>query len=348
MKAAGHGRHGPPPDADLSDAAWCAAMLPRVSRTFAACIRLLPQPLMHQVLIAYLLCRIADTIEDAPALPAAEKARLLAAFRASLDEGGGGEHEVGNAFASTPGDDPLLAREAARTLAEFRAQPMAVRAAIRPWVQEMCDGMAGFAAMQPAPGAFQALARETDLDRYCWYVAGTVGHLLTALFALHARRIAGPRLRRLEELATDFGLGLQLVNIIKDVADDRVRGWSFVPREVCAAHGFTPEELLAPERSAEARSAMSRLIDKASGHLDRALAYTLLLPAAEYRIRLFCLAPLYFAVRTLAAARRDPRLLDPGHKVKISRGAVYRTLAAGFVVAPSDALVRAYYRRLAG
>ena len=71
------------------------------------------------------------------------------------------------------------------------------------------------------------------------------------------------------------------------------------------------------------------------------------MPPSDYRIRLFCLAPLYFAVRTLALARRDPRLLDPGHKVKISRGAVYRTLLAGFVVAPSDCLVRGYYRRLA-
>lgn len=338
--------HGPPPDPALGDAAWCAAMLPRVSRTFAACIRLLPEPLLHQVLIAYLLCRIADTVEDSPDLPAAEKQRLLAAFSAALADGAAGDGGLGAAFAAVPGDDPLLTREARRTLAEYRAFPDEVRAAIRPWVQEMCDGMAGFALMQPAPGAFQALERESDLDRYCWYVAGTVGHLLTALFAIQAPRITGSRLEGLRARATDFGLGLQLVNIIKDVADDRVRGWSFVPRQVCASHGFAPEELLDPARSAAARAAMERLIAKAGGHLDRALEYCTLLPSSEYRIRLFCLAPLYFAVRTLALARRDPRLLDPGHKVKITRGAVYRTLAAGFVVAPSDALVRGYYRRL--
>ena len=262
-----------------ADRDFCAAMLPRVSRTFAACIGLLPQPVQHRVLVAYLLCRIADTIEDCPRMPAAEKRALLAAFRAALDEGGGAVPGLAAAFARPGNADELLTREADATLREFRAFPRCARDAIRPWVQEMCDGMAGFAQMQRQPDCFQALERVDDLDRYCWYVAGTVGHLLTELFRVHSPRIDDGRYRRLKERATDFGLGLQLVNIIKDVADDRVRGWSFVPRQACAEAGFTPEELLAPERRAEADVVMRRLIAKARGHLDRALAYCLDLPA---------------------------------------------------------------------
>ena len=39
-------------------------VLPEVSRTFAISIRFLPGTLGRAVLTAYLLCRIADTIED--------------------------------------------------------------------------------------------------------------------------------------------------------------------------------------------------------------------------------------------------------------------------------------------
>jgi farnesyl-diphosphate farnesyltransferase len=331
----------------VADRDFCRAMLPRVSRTFAACIHLLPQPLQHRVLIAYLLCRIADTVEDCASMPAGRKRDLLDHFRSCLDDGGPDAGPLAEAFPQPATSDELLTHEAASTLREFRAFPCEVRAAIRPWVQEMCDGMAGFAALQPSPGSFQALQRIEDLDRYCWYVAGTVGHLLTELFRIHSPRIDVAGYRRLKDRATDFGLGLQLVNIIKDVADDRMRGWSFVPRELCAPCGLDPEQLLDPDHAAQAAEAMRRMIAKAEGHLTGALEYTLHVPAFDYRIRLFCLAPLYFAVRTLSLAARDPRLLDPDHKVKITRSEVYRTLAAGYLAAPSDRLVAGYYRQLA-
>jgi farnesyl-diphosphate farnesyltransferase len=139
-----------------------------------------------------------------------------------------------------------------------------------------------------------------------------------------------------------------MTNIIKDVADDRQRGWSFVPRQLCTLAGITPEQLLDPEHRVEADRVMNELIAKAKNHLDDALAYCISLPRSQYRIRLFCLTPLYFAIRTLRLAAADARLLDPGHKVKISRPEVYRTLRMTFLVAPNNHLVRAYYRSLAG
>lgn len=324
---------------------WCRAILPRVSRTFALCIALLPEPLRRRVLVAYLLCRVADTIEDHPRLAPDAKRRWLAAWRAALDEGGP-EPGLERLFAAPADDDQRLGRDAALVLAEFRAFPPQARAAIRPWVQEMCDGMAGFAA-RGGDGGLQALEDLDELDRYCWFVAGTVGHLLTELFRLHSPRIDAARHARLRALATDFGLGLQLTNIIKDVADDRRRGWCFVPRAACAEAGLSPEALLDARHAAAARAVMERLIAKAAAHLDRALEYCLALPRADAGIRVFCLTPLFFAARTLAAARRDPRLLDPAHKVKIARAEVYRLTALCHAVAPSDAAIALAYRALA-
>ena len=56
-----------------SDHAYQAEVLPGVSRTFALTIPELPDALRGVVSNAYLLCRITDTIEDEPALTAAQK-----------------------------------------------------------------------------------------------------------------------------------------------------------------------------------------------------------------------------------------------------------------------------------
>ena len=333
---------------EQADREFCRAILPKVSRTFALGIRLLPAPLEEAVRTSYLLCRIADTIEDSPNMPAAHKDALLGTLRRCLDAPDADATLLVDAFSAPRSDEERLAHECRRVLRVFYTLSPEEQEAVRPWVKEMASGMAEFALRRGTAGGLAALASVAELDRYCYYVAGTVGHLLTGLFRIHHRPMPAKRVERLEALATSFGLGLQLTNIIKDVADDRRRGWSFVPRDLCEVAGVRPDELQDPSHGSEAHEVMEALIAKAKTHLRDALAYCTTLPAAAYRIRIFCLTSLYFAIRTLRLAERDPRLLDPTHKVKITRGEVYRTVAATHLIAPFDPLVRGYYLHLAG
>ena len=71
----------------------CRDMLPRVSRTFALSIEALPESLREPVRVAYLLCRVVDTIENELEVPQAERAlrfdtfdELLPLALATLDE----------------------------------------------------------------------------------------------------------------------------------------------------------------------------------------------------------------------------------------------------------------------
>lgn len=340
----------PPPRDVEHDRTFCYTTLPQVSRTFALCIRLLPERLEYPVLVAYLLCRVADTIEDTPDLPVPDKQQLFARFSRGLEDHGPDAAPLRDAFARRRTHEERLAADADTVLRAFHRLPTELQRSIRPWVQEMCSGMATFTKLpdETNPRHVMALATVEDLDRYCYYVAGTVGHLLTDVFRTLVPRLDHDRYGRLKGLATSFGLGLQLTNIIKDVADDRRRGWSFVPRDLCQLAGIDPEDLHNPALEGEARRVMNALISKARGHLRDALEYCTALPRRAYRVRLFCLTSLYFAVRTLRLAARDPRLLDPNHKVKITRGAVYRTLGTAAVCAPVNRLVRAYFRRLQG
>lgn len=339
--------------APADDRRLCVAALPHVSRTFALCIRFLPDELEYSVLVAYLLCRIADTIEDSASLGETDQRQLLAWLRDALDTPAlaGDAAPLQEAFADAESHDERLARDAAAVLREYHRLPQPHRDAIRPPVQEMCDGMAEFVSGPlrrdaGAPAALRALPDVASLERYCYFVAGTVGHLLSALFRQHFAHADAERDRQLESLAASFGLGLQLTNIVKDVSADRGRGVSFVPEDLCAGAGIDVERLTDPAHRAAGRQVVGQVAAMARRRLDDAITYCTVLPRGEYGIRRFCLVSVFLAARTLALLPRDPRLLEPDHTVKITRADVTRTVLVTSVIAPSNALVRRYYRSL--
>ena len=76
------------------------------------------------------------------------------------------------------------------------------------------------------------LTTMTELDEYTYYVAGTVGHLLTGLFAQYSRNITPGITNKLHTFSASFGKGLQLVNIIRDLPKDWRDGRSYLPDEI--------------------------------------------------------------------------------------------------------------------
>ena len=333
-----------------ADRVFCNEMLPKVSRTFAICIRLLPQELEHSVLIAYLLCRIADTVEDTTSIDRETKRRLLAHFSSCLQPDGPNAEPLREAFADFQDDDERLARETDTVLREFRRLANPKQLAIRPWVLEMCSGMAEFLGGPAAESTNCVTSLDTveDLERYCYYVAGTVGHMLTEIFGLVQPPISEAKLDRMKSLATSFGLGLQLTNIIKDVADDRRRGHNYLPRQLCLAAGIEPQDVQDGRYLQESREVVNTLVEKAQGHLSDALEYVACLPKRQRGIRAFCLTSLFFAVKTLRLTEQDDDVLDPEKKVKITRSDVGRTILVTKLVASSNPLMKAYFRHLAG
>jgi farnesyl-diphosphate farnesyltransferase len=87
--------------------------------------------------------------------------------------------------------------------------------------------MASFVA-RARDGAGVQLDNTDDLRSYCYAVAGIVGEMLTELFVLDRDELKSiaPFLR---ENAAAFGEALQLVNILKDAADDSGEGRRFLP-----------------------------------------------------------------------------------------------------------------------
>lgn len=318
-------------------------MLLGVSRTFALTIPLLPAPLDGAISNAYLLCRIADTIEDEPALDPAQKAAFHRRFVAAA-KGDGDARTFAAELAPLLSEATLpleieLVRETPRTLEITRGLNRPQQDAISRCVEIMCLGMPAFQRKASLAG-LQDLA---EVDRYCYFVAGVVGEMLTELFCEYSPAIARHR-HAMAELAVSFGQGLQMTNILKDVWEDRRRGACWLPRDRFAANGC---DLAAMDPASVDRAGFTRTMDQLLGvahaHLRNALDYTLCIPPHEIGIRRFCLLAIGLALLTLKKIHRNPAF-TAGGQVKITRRAVKGAVVANRLFAAQDHTLRLLFK----
>lgn len=304
---------------DASALAYQAEVLPGVSRTFALTIPQLPTPLRDVVGNAYLLCRIADTIEDEAALPLEKKEEFLHRF-VNVVKGQDPAGEFGRELhpmlsEATIEAERNLVANVDRVVGITRGFQPEQQAAIERCIGIMAPGMAEFQAKMTVQG----LRDMRDMDRYCYCVAGVVGETITELLCDHSPGIR-PQRGRLLALSSSFGQGLQMVNILKDIWEDRERGACWLPRDVFADAGIDLSTLNPGNRAALRKFAvaMRRLIRVAAGHLGSAFQYTMLIPAREAGVRRFLLWALGMAVMTLRRLADNPAFVN-GDQVKISR-----------------------------
>ncbi len=324
---------------------FCHAILPAVSRTFALGIKVLPGALGQAVLDAYLLCRIADTVEDAPGIDPQVKALMFDDFLAAFDNRGALERFLMN-VAALQGDVAhlTLTQNTDLVLEHFALLPEKTRAVVRKWVAEMAVGMRKFVLLYPDGIRIQTIE---EYKEYCYYVAGTVGYMLTDLWHEHSSSINVRRYGILRERCRAFAEALQTVNILKDVAADVEKENSiYVPEELLRAHGSTQSRILAPEFLARNREALTQLIQLAWHDLEEARNYLLLIPRRAISIRLFCMLPLLLAYATLRDLVQSTAMLRPGGSVKISRREVKSLLMTGSVLVMSNWAVRRLVRRV--
>jgi len=331
-----------------SDAAMCHRLLGEVSRTFALSIDMLPKRLRDAVGDAYLLCRIVDCIEDDARLPLERRLALFDTFDAvvgddSIDANGFERQARAAGVGETPGEKDLCAHAGA-VLRSFRSLDPTRREAIRPRVLEMSMGMREYATRAARAGGMR-IKDVADLERYCYFVAGSVGGLLTDLFRLDLPGIEDDKLAELHRLGVGFGVGLQLVNIARDIAADLARGACFLPTSLLERHGLAVPELLDPGRRAQVSAVVAAVCDLAAEKLRDARAYTLAWPAGERTtaIRVFCSVPLVLAFASLRVVRESTLARDSSPKV--SRADVLFAVHDVLASASDDGALAALFER---
>ncbi|MFO0631047.1 MAG: squalene/phytoene synthase family protein [Polyangiales bacterium] len=126
---------------------------------------------------------------------------------------------------------------------------------------------------------------DAELLRYCYRVAGTVGIMMCG--------VVGVRDPAALPHAVDLGVGMQLTNIARDVAEDAGLGQVYLPRTRLAAHGVDAGDVLAGTASREAVSAVVRellaMAERYYASADLGMRYI----PARARLAIYAAARLY-------------------------------------------------------
>ncbi|MFT5175037.1 MAG: farnesyl-diphosphate farnesyltransferase [Gammaproteobacteria bacterium] len=328
-----------PTDVDL---AFQSRALEEVSRTFALTIPQLPTGLREVVANAYLLCRIADTIEDDPQMSLESKRYFADQFVRVLDGECAPMRFSAELYPQLSTQLPAAERDLVlntprvvritHAFAPGQQQPM------RRCVRIMSTGMASFQEDASRAG----LADMAALDSYCYHVAGVVGEMLTDLFCVHDTRIDAQR-ARLQSLAVSFGQGLQMTNILKDVWEDYARGACWLPQDLFDRGDFSLLQMSPGTRDPVFVQGYETLVAVARGHLANALEFTLAMPDDQTGIRRFCLWAVGMAVLTLRRIHATPGFRGAA-QVKISRRAVAATIQMTNLCVKRDWMLRGMFR----
>mmetsp|Transcript_148422 Transcript_148422/g.261967 ORF Transcript_148422/g.261967 Transcript_148422/m.261967 type:complete len:526 (-) Transcript_148422:6-1583(-) len=357
-----------PPGASAAlkdDVAFCDEILGKVSRSFSAVIRQLPDELCLPVAVFYLVLRALDTVEDETDLskfepvakqmasesketstvePLEAQRSILKAFY-ELHREDAPQSIVGKLQAAVQGDvgkddEARLLREYSRVERVFLALPAGQQAVINDICNKMGNGMAEYLGRDLGAGTEDI----ADYNRYCHIVAGLVGEGLTRQFyasGLESFTKEGTLGREVLDkgqgtLASDMGLFLQKTNIIRDYLEDLVDGRSFWPRSVWEKHAPTLGTFASPEHSKDAIACLDDLVVDALKLAPRCLAYMETLE--NEAVIAFCAVPQVMAIMTLAEIFRN-------HDVFTGVVKIRKPLAAKILLNSSDiGQVRDWFR----
>ncbi len=320
------------PDADLE---WCHESVQGVSRTFALTVDVLEEPMASYICLGYLVCRVADTVEDADHIAPDEQARLLRMYDRALDPD---DETTITEFraavdpyvppAGERSDDWAVVAESERVFATFEALPEDVREAVVPPARELVTGMAEFVDRYAEEGGLRIQDR-SELEEYCYYAAGTVGNLITNLLTRGELGIDEERAQQLYATAEEFGLLLQLVNIAKDVhADYAEENNVYLPAEWLAAEGVPQDQVVDPGHRLGTSRVVRRTAEFARTFLDDAQRYLEHVPLVDGNTLAAWAIPFLLAVGTLRELGATPEHAVSGEGVKVSRQEVFAVVSA--------------------
>ena len=337
-------RDGPIPGVSaIGDAALQRDLLQGVARSFALTIAQLPDPLREPGRNLYLLCRIADTIEDDPALSPAQKAALSERWvdvvegRAAVDPFA--RRLQADLSPSITAAERKLVAAAPSVVAITHGLRDPQRRALERCVRIMTRGMVEFQWRAGPDG----LPDMSHLDRYCYHVAGVVGETFTELFCDYSVQIRRHR-EELLALSTSFGQGLQMVNVLKDMWEDQRRGACWLPQDVFRAAGIDDLRTLSPGRADPGfLQGLMELVATARHHLANALRYILIIPPHETAIRRSCLWPLGLGLLTLRRIQATPAFTH-ARQVKVTRRTVWTVAAVTSMLVRSNSALRLLFQ----
>ena len=303
------------------------SILARVSRSFYLSIRLLPKKLRDPVSLGYLLARASDTIADTTELPLnlrMENLRLLV-------RGIQGE-ALGDAIVGLSASVTLLQKnKAERALIEslqscldwLEQSEVPDREEVRAVLEQINRGQVLDLERFRNPKQIAALEKSAELDEYTYLVAGSAGEFWTRLCFRHLPKFSVRSESDMLGMGKRYGMGLQLINILRDAGADLRAGRCYFPNEELAVAAMEPSQILRePERF---QPIYRKWREKAERGIEAGLQYANAI--RNRRVRVATALPGLIGARTLALLRNAGATALHRH-IKVPRKEVRATVAS--------------------
>jgi len=193
----------------------------------------LPKPMREPVSLGYLLARASDTLADTESLPAELRLELLDGM-AEVMRGGDRSVWIGQLKGEVI---PRQSHLGERVL-------MAEIEGVLDWLnalrsdeqrQSIFTVMAHIIRGQRLDiERFElrddfCFSQDAELDEYCYLVAGCVGEFWTEIGAMTLKNFSTTDHAQLMSWGADYGKGLQLINILRDLPNDLKAGRCYLP-----------------------------------------------------------------------------------------------------------------------
>ena len=231
----------------MSTAELGTDILREVSRSFYLTLRLLPSEFRGPLSLGYLLARMSDTIADAGLVDPGRRRDLLEQFRLII--GNPEQGDVACRFTSSlPGelegkglsrgewDLVLRAGDCFEWLGSIDER---CAKEIRTVVGIITEGQR-WDLERFSGGEVVRLEDDEELETYAYQVAGSVGEFWTKIGFICSEQFSREQREVLLEWGANYGKGLQLVNILRDIPEDLEKGRCYLP----GVEPVNPEELL--------------------------------------------------------------------------------------------------------
>src|SRR2546421_3736424 len=332
-------------ESDISVSDLRGSILASVSRSFYLSIRLLPKKLRDPVSLGYLLARASDTIADTVDVPLdlrSEKLRLLAR---GIQGEALGDAIVGLSVSLAP----LQKNKAERVLIES-LQPcldwldqseVLDREEVRAVLDQINRGQILDLERFRNPKQIVALETAAELDEYTYLVAGSAGEFWTRLCFRHLPKFAARSEDDMLGMGKRYGMGLQLINILRDAGADLRAGRCYFPNEELTVAAMEPSQILRePER---VQPIYRKWREKAERGIEAGLQYAYAI--RNRRVRIATALPGLIGARTLALLREAGATALRRH-IKVSRKEVRAIVASLIFLFGAPSRIGSLHREL--
>jgi farnesyl-diphosphate farnesyltransferase len=329
---------------DMSIRKLQTAILRSVSRSFYLSIRLLPAQLREPVALAYLLARTTDTVADTTGIFVTVRTETLKMLSNGI-QGRVSREVVVNLIASfVPLQQNAAERRLLRSLPDCLEWLEHVEAAdrndIRIVLEKITCGQMLDLERFDNPTEIRALQAAADLDEYTYLVAGCVGEFWTGLCFRHIRDFASLSEDEMLALGKRYGMGLQLINVLRDAGSDLRAGRCYFPEEELSAADLPAAQILSePERF---QPIYERWTEKAQDELECGIQYSHAI--RNRRLRAATVLPALIGARTLVLLR-GAGMMALQRKIKVRRDDVRRMILSLVITFASRKRIDAMFER---